>query len=135
MAKINVALLSAEEKIRTIPKTGRAEYENRLNELQTITSNFILRFREHFVLTTNEEKMHVKKLLDQSEKLKDDVYKKSFLFKFIEWVILDLNKYVGTDKKYILLINDIKKYYFLGNEDMALKSANNVLNAYKGYEK
>lgn len=134
VAKMNVELLDIETKISKLPRNIIFKQKKEFEKLQDMTSKIIYAFQNN---TAKIDAKNEKIILETKKRisfLREEINKDAFLFNYIQWVIVELNKYSNSSDKFALLLDRVEENYHKGNAKESLRISKQITDLYKIYE-
>lgn len=134
IARMNVILLDIETKMNSIPKNIQYREQQKLDKLQKATSQIIKIFRRNTEKIELKQKIIVDKLYEEIKILNNQISTDAFAFNYIQWVIIELNKYIHIDEKFANLLSKVEDAYYRADIVEALRISKHITDIYRIYE-
>lgn len=131
--EMNNRLLNVELKMKNLPERIQLVNESKFNKHQNRVSEFIQNYKDKFIMLEKNKTIELNYELSNIRDFYNDIYSKTYLYNYIEWLIISLNKY-RSNKKIDGLIEMIQNNYIHGNLSESLRIADRIIDIYKIYE-
>lgn len=131
--QMNNSLLKTEIKMNHLPEKIKFVKEQEFQKFQSKVSDFIERYKDNFLIISNEENTSLKYENANIKSFYKEINSVTYLYQYIENLIVILNKY-RENKKIDKLIDLVENNYILGNLSESLRVANKIIELYNIYE-